>query len=200
MTEEMNGMTMIASTMPAVSMPRPSGGPREQRTDDRPAAEVCVEPRNDIAAHDRHEHEQAPHAVDDRRDAREQFDRRADRRAHPRRRDLGEVERDAEADRHRDQQRDGRSDERAVDRHERAELVIDRVPFRRDEELESERRKRLAAAPQRGQRDRGERDQHEDARGEHDPAEQVVGTARRDGRAFSSIPVKTLALADIGSS
>ena len=28
MTEEMNGITMIASTMPAVSMPMPSGGPR----------------------------------------------------------------------------------------------------------------------------------------------------------------------------
>lgn len=27
MTEEMNGITMIASTMPAVSMPMPSGGP-----------------------------------------------------------------------------------------------------------------------------------------------------------------------------
>ena len=27
MTDEMKGMTMIASTMPAVSMPMPSGGP-----------------------------------------------------------------------------------------------------------------------------------------------------------------------------
>ena len=27
MTDEMNGITMIASTMPAVSMPMPSGGP-----------------------------------------------------------------------------------------------------------------------------------------------------------------------------
>ena len=91
----------------------------------RPASPRCaIEPRIDVLGHERHEDEQAPHAVDDRRDAGQQFDRRGDRPAQPARRDFGQEQRDAETDRHRDEHRDQRGDQRAVDRHQRAELVV----------------------------------------------------------------------------
>ena len=100
MTEAMKGMTMIASTRPAVQHADAERRAVEQRAEDRQRADVFVEPRIHVFGEHRHEHEQAPHAVDDRRDAGEQFDRRADRAAQPLRRHLGEEHRDAEADRH----------------------------------------------------------------------------------------------------
>jgi hypothetical protein len=42
---------------------------------------MIVEPRRDVFGHDRHQHEQAPHAVDDRGNAGQQFDGGADRAA-----------------------------------------------------------------------------------------------------------------------
>ena len=50
----------------------------------------------DRLAHDRHDDEEAPHAVDDGGHSGEQFDGGANRPAHPLRRQFGEIEGDAE--------------------------------------------------------------------------------------------------------
>ena len=54
------------------------------------------------------EHEQAPHAVDDRGDAGEQLDRDADRPAQDARAELDQEDGDAERERQREQQRQDR--------------------------------------------------------------------------------------------
>ena len=87
---------------------------------------------------ERGEHEQAPDAVDDARDAGEQLDGDADRAAQPLRAKLGQEHRDHQTDRHRDQHRDQRGDERAVDRSERAEVLGDRIPALADQEPRAE--------------------------------------------------------------
>ena len=157
----------------------PSGGPWKNAADQRPGADMVVEPGGDVLGHHRDQHEQAPHAVDDRRDAREQFDGRADRATRPARRDLGQEEGDAEADRHRDEHRDHRRDDGAVDRHQRAVLVLDGVPLGRDEEVQAGRGQHLAATPQHRQGGAGEREQHE-----HDGADQHVAEQAVVARVF----------------
>ena len=98
-TEELNGMTMIARISAADSMPTPSGGPLNSGTL-RSHSGVALE-----LAHRRHQHEDAPEAVDDRRDRREQLGQEDQRSLQPRRRQLGDEDRDAERDRRRDEQR-----------------------------------------------------------------------------------------------
>ena len=63
----------------------------------------------------RHEYEQAPHAVDDGRDAGEQFDRGTDRRSQPGGRDFGQEQRDSETGRYRDDHRDRSGGDRLAD-------------------------------------------------------------------------------------
>ena len=104
----------------------------------------------------------SPHAVDDRRDRREQLDGRAERPLEPGRRELGEEKGDAEAHRHADQHGDERGHDRAEDRDQRAELLGDRVPFRRPEEARAVLRERdLAADHQRHQNSRQQAEDHQ---------------------------------------
>ena len=123
---------------------------------------MVIEPGCAVLGHDRHEHEQAPHAVDDRRNAGEKFDRRADRRAQPGRRHFGQVKGDTEADRHRDDHGDHGRDQGAEDRHQRAITVFDRIPFRREEEAPAFLGQHFAATPEHRQGGAGERDQDEE--------------------------------------
>ena len=95
----------------------------EQRPDEPHVAERLRQHRLHVVAEQRREHEQAPHAVDDRRDRGQQLHRRAERALERRRAHLGEEQRDAEAHRDADQQRDRRRDEGAVDRRQRAEVA-----------------------------------------------------------------------------
>jgi len=159
-------------------MPMPSGGAQrralEHRADDRPFAQGFVEERGDVLGHHRHQHEQAPHAVDDRGDAGQQFDGGTDRATQPARRDFGEEEGDAEADRHGDDHRDERGDQGAVDRGEGAELVFDRIPVGGEEEAQALHLQGMAAAPQHGQRGAGQGDQDEDDGADQHPSEQFV--------------------------
>ena len=146
----------------------------EQRAQHRPGAHVLVHPGVDVVAQQRRQHEQAPHAVDDGRNAGQQFDRRAQRLADPGGGHFGEEQGDAEAHRHRDDHGDGRGDQGAVDGHQRAVLLAHRVPLRGHQEAEAELRERLAAAPVHGERGQDQRDQHEPAGHGDDVAEQPV--------------------------
>ncbi len=122
-TAAMKGITMIERISPAVIMPMPSGGP-ENRVPIRGMLPNHVDHQGlDVGLHQRREDEQAPHAVDDRRDRRQQLDRRAERALEPAGRELGQEQRDAEADRNGDHHRDQRGHQRAVDRHQRAEFL-----------------------------------------------------------------------------
>ena len=91
---------------------------------------VCGEPGLDVFRHERREHEEAPHAVDDGGHGGEQFDRDAERAAERSRAGFGEEEGDAEADGPGDQQRKDGGDERAGDGGKRAVDLRDRVPLR----------------------------------------------------------------------
>ena len=121
-TDAMNGMIITDRMIPAVRMPMPLGAPWNSAPITGTLAERGGQQRLHVVAEQRREHEQPPHAVDDRRDRREQLDGRAQRPLQRRRAHLGQEQRDAEAHRHADEQRDERRDQRAVDRREAAEL------------------------------------------------------------------------------
>ena len=70
-----------------------------------------------------HQHEDAPQAVDDRRNRGQQLGQEHQRLPQPRRAELGDEDGDAERDRRRDEQREDRRVERAPDERQRAELA-----------------------------------------------------------------------------
>ena len=102
--------------------------PLEQVAEHRNVAQRVDCPGLHVFRHDRHDDEEAPHAVDDRRNRCQQFDRGAHRTAEPGRRQLRQVKRDAEGNRHRQDQRQHGGDDGAVDRHHRAVVLLHRVP------------------------------------------------------------------------
>ena len=118
---------------PADSMPTPSGGPLKSGSARSPVGQRRLE-----RANRRHEHEDAPQAVDDRRNRREQLGQEDERLPQPVRAELGDEDRDAERDRRRDEQRQDRRVERAPDERQRAELAGDRIPDLRAPEVEAE--------------------------------------------------------------
>ena len=128
MVAAMNGTIITARINAAVKMPVPKGGPWNKAPITGASPSVSISPGLQVSRHQRRDHEEAPHAVDDRGDRREQFDRRAHRAPDPYRRQLGQEEGDAEGQRHGQDQRQNRRDERAIDRHRRAEHVANRVP------------------------------------------------------------------------
>ena len=130
---------MIARIKPGRQHADAVGRAGEQRRQHRDIAEGRDQERLHVLLQERREHEQAPDAVDDARNAGEQLDRDADRPAQPHRAQFGQEDRDQQADRHRDQHRDQRGDERAVDRRQRAELLGHRIPALADQEAEAER-------------------------------------------------------------
>jgi len=102
---------------------------------------------------ERGEHEQAPDAVDDARNAGEQLNGDADRPPQVFRTDFSEEDGDAEADGNADQHGDEGGHDCAVDRRQGPEFLGDRVPALRGEEIEAE------SAPG-GQRANHKRDHH----------------------------------------
>ena len=60
---------------------------------------------------------------------RQQFDEHGQRLAHPERREFGQINGRGDAEGHGDEERDDRGNERAEDERQRAELLVDRVPF-----------------------------------------------------------------------
>ena len=127
-------MTMIARMMPADNRPRPTGGPENSAPSSGVLAEHGLQRPLHPGGQDGPEHQQAPHAVDDRRHRGQQLDRGAQRPPQPARRQLGQEQRDAETDRHGDQHRDERTHQRAVDHHQTAVAVLHRVPLRAHQE------------------------------------------------------------------
>ena len=148
----------------------------EDRAQHRNAFEQTDHERLEVVGHERAEHEEAPHAVDDRGNAGEQLDGNADRAAQPLRAELGQEDRDAEADRHRNQHRDHRGDQRAVDRTERAEhrRIGRRRPARREQEGKAVFPDRRPRARDQRQDDAAEDQQNRDRAGAGDPVERNV--------------------------
>ncbi len=123
---------------------------------------------------ERREDEQAPEAVDDRRNAGEKLDRRSDRPAQRMRAKLGEEDCNAEADRYRDDHGDDGCNHRAVDRRQRAILAGGGVPDVGEEEAEAERFKRGNRAVDQRRDDTAEEQQNDDRRREGHPAKRGV--------------------------
>ena len=124
---------MMARIRPAASMPTPSGGPLKSGR----LRSACRRRRLE-RAHGRHQHEDAPEAVDDRRNRGEQLGQKDERLPQPVRAELRDEDRDAERDRRRDRQRENRRIQRAPDERQRAELAGDRIPDLGAPEVEAE--------------------------------------------------------------
>ena len=132
-TEDVNGITMMARISAAASIPTPSGGPEKSGSFRSPVG------RQDLRARARRdEHEDAPEAVHDRGDRREQLREECQRRAQRRGAKLREEDGDAERDGRGDQQGEEGRVERAPDERQRAELAGHRIPDFRGPELETE--------------------------------------------------------------
>ena len=135
---------------------------------------------------ERPQHEEAPHAVDDRRNAGEQLDGDGDRPAQPLRAELGQEDRNAEADRNRDQHGDERRDQGAVDGTERAEHRLrlrGRRPALRPEELEAEGLHRRPRADDQREDDAAENAEDRERGEPRRPIENVVAELERAERA-----------------
>ena len=111
---------------------------------------------------ERREHEQAPDAVNDAGNAREQLDGDADRTPQPHRAQFGEKYCDEQADRNGDQHGDERRNDGAVDRRDGAEFFGDRIPGLFIEEAHAERAQRRQRPPDQRDDDTAEDDQNRD--------------------------------------
>ncbi len=124
MVAAMNGMIMMRQDDRGGEDAGAERGAREQA----PAIpahcpSVSMPGRLDIRPHDGHQHEEAPHAVDDGRHGGQKFDRRAHRPAHPGGRQFGQEEGDPEGERHRHDERQDGGNDRAIDRDRGAEVL-----------------------------------------------------------------------------
>ncbi len=133
---------------------------------------VCLNGSMDLE--ERRQHEQAPDAVDDRRNAGQEFDCDTDGTAQVLRAKFGEENRDPKSNRNRDQHGNDRSDDSAVNRRERPETLLHRVPFFGPDEADAE-------VIERGQRTFDQREyhakqneQHEGGRGARQQLEELV--------------------------
>ena len=151
----------------------------EQHADQRHVAERVGQHRLHVLGHERHDDEEAPHAVDDRRHRRQQLDRGADRPAQPVRRHLGQVERNPEGQRHRHDQGDDGGDDGAEHRHPGAEDVLHRIPVGIDQEEEAEGAEARQPADEQRDDDGAEQHQHEQPGGKRETPEDAV--AHRGG-------------------
>ena len=136
----MKGSTITARMKPAVRMPSPSGGPANSAPTIGDLAEVVSTSSGcTVDLQHRRQNEQAPDAVDDARDRGQQLDQGADRPAQPGRAQLGQEHGDRRAPTGtRDHHGDQRGDKRTVDRRQRAEELLDRVPWLAPQKPEAE--------------------------------------------------------------
>ncbi len=116
------------STMLAVRMPTPMGGPENQPPITGTSPSKRLQRRLNILGKQRRKHEQAPDTVNNRGNARQQFDRSAQRAAQPYRTGLGQKQGNPETDRYCDQQCQHRGHHRAVDGRQRTILVVRHAP------------------------------------------------------------------------
>src|SRR5215472_10033099 len=121
------------------------------------------------------EYEQAPDAINDAWNARQELDGDPDGPSQPHGAQLSEKYGDQEPDRHRDQHRDERGDKRAVDRRQRAEFLRNRVPALLDEEIQTKGTQRRQRPIDEGNNDATEDDQHPDRCGAGENAEEHIG-------------------------
>ncbi len=145
-----------------------------QRTEVRHAAEQLLQRLLHPGGKDRAEHQQAPHAVDDGRHRRQQFNGRAQRALEPVGREFRQEERNTEAHRHRDHQRDDRSGQRAVDHDQAAVLLLDRIPHAAREKAEAVLRNGGPGADNQRQQDADEHRERQQRGALGGPAEQPV--------------------------
>ena len=89
----------------------------EQRANERNIGEHIAHRLLEISGEQRGEDKQAPHAVNDTRDSRQQFNRNTQRALQPVGGQLGQEQGDTKAHRHRNQQGDKRGHQGSVDRH-----------------------------------------------------------------------------------
>ena len=136
-------------------------GAAEHPADERHATQHLLQRRLHEVSEDRREHEQAEHAVDDRRHGSQQFDGGAERAAHPDRAVLGQEQRDAEGQRHGDDESDAGTQDGADDGDGGAELLVDDVPFHRPQELEAELLERRPRVQEQRDDDAHQRRQHQ---------------------------------------
>ena len=129
----------------------------------------------DIALHHGAEIIDAPDAVDDRGNSREELDRDADRPTQRRPAELRQEHRDAKADRNRDQHGDQRGDEGAVNRRRRAEFLFGRTPGVGEQKADAEFPERRPRANEQGDQDPEQEHKNENRRAEGQQAEAVVG-------------------------
>ena len=173
---------MIARISAAVRMPVPNGGPWNRTADQRQLADRVDHRRLDVLRHERHDHEEAPHAVDDRRHGGQQLDRGADRPAQPGRRQLGQEEGDAEGQRHRQDQGQHRGHDGAVDRAPPApKTSVTGSHSVGPEEAGAEGAEGRQPAEEQLDDDRAEQHQHEDAGARHSAGEDGVARMPRRG-------------------
>nr|GEU28454.1 hypothetical protein [Tanacetum cinerariifolium] len=136
------------------------GRAAEERADDRQHAQRAFQERLHVVAEQRRKHEQAPHAVDNRRHAGQQFHGRAQRAAQRGGADFSEEQGNAKADRERDQQRDAGRGQRAHDGNHGAVLVVDRVPLHAGDEAGTEFLERRPGADHQRNDDAEQHQQH----------------------------------------
>ena len=101
---------------------------------------------------DGNEDEDAPEAIDDRRNRGQQLGQKRERRAERARRELREKDRDPERDGRREEHRQEGRVQRAPDERQRAELPRDRVPGLPGPEPKAELRDRELRRPERARR------------------------------------------------
>ncbi len=111
------GMIMMARMTPAARIPIQKPGRQTARRRTGWSTGRC-RPAPEVSRKQRGENKQAPHAVHDARDCRQQLNRNAQRTLEPRGQ-FCQKQRDAEAHRNGDQQRDKRGDRGSVNRDQR---------------------------------------------------------------------------------
>src|SRR6185437_183101 len=149
--------------------------PGEEIADERQIAQRGDEERLGEFLHEGGEHEEAPDAVDDAGDRREQLDHRAQRPLEPDRTEFGDEDGDAEGDRDADQHGDRRAHQRAVDRRTSAETLLHRVPGLAGDEAPAELLQGGDGAARQCNHHGAENDEYEDGESKRDIAEDGVG-------------------------
>ena len=134
----------MARMMLAVRRPTPKLAPSKKPVQPKYLDEEGAE----LVAHDGHEDEDGPEAVDDGGDGGEQLGEEGDGRAQGLGAELRDEDGDAEGQRHGDEEREERGGEGAEDEGQRAEVAVDRIPGGAGEELASRTggRRELGAA------------------------------------------------------
>ena len=141
----------------------------KQKPDTGQIAQIVDQEGLHIIAHQRHDDEKAPHAVNNRWHGSEQFNSRAERRTQPVRRKLGQEESASESEGDGDEQCDDGRDQRAIDRHKRPIIFLHRVPIGFKDEAKTEMPERRQATDEERDDNRAQQHQHKQSgrTGEH---------------------------------